>query len=115
MMNLLPFVGLIAGFCAVYFTKAQLPMDIASYLAIAALAGLDSVVGGIRAGAEQKFNSKILLSGFFINLIFAVGLAYLGDVIGVDLFLAVEVALGGRIFLNLSVIRRVWLLHSSEA
>jgi len=36
-------------------------------------------------------------------------LAYLGDQIGVDLFLAAVVTLGGRMFLNLSLIRRYYL------
>jgi small basic protein len=53
------------------------------------------------------------LSGFVVNTILAAALAYLGDQIGVDLFLAAVVVLGGRVFLNLSLIRRYWLTQSS--
>ena len=40
-------------------------------------------------------------------------LAYLGDLIGVSLYLAAAVVLGGRIFLNLSLIRRYWLTQTT--
>ena len=67
----------------------------------------DSVFGGIRAGLDGKFKNDIFLSGFVVNMVLAVALAFLGDQIGVqDLYLAAVVTLGGRIFLNLSVIRR---------
>lgn len=74
------------------------------------LAGLDSVFGGIRAGVEHKFRSDVFLSGFLVNMFLAVILVWVGDKIGVkDLYLAAVVTLGGRMFLNLSVIRRHWL------
>jgi small basic protein len=77
---------------------------------LAVLAGLDSVFGGIRAGVERRFRSDVFLSGFLVNMILAVLLVYLGTRIGVDdLYIAAVVTLGGRMFLNLSVIRRHWL------
>jgi small basic protein len=83
------------------------PYDYASYLSLATLAGLDSILGGIRAGLEGKFRNDIFLSGFIVNMVVAVLLAALGDQIGVEgLYLAAVVTLGGRIFWNLSVIRR---------
>jgi len=106
---ILPIAGALIGFFAVYFLDLPVPPGIASYLSLAALAGLDSVSGGIRAGIEDKFEADIFLSGFMVNTLLAGLLAYLGDQIGVDLFLAAVVALGGRVFLNLSLIRRQWL------
>ncbi len=108
-MTLLPLLGLLIGFVSIYFFDLPVPGGIASYLSLAALAGLDSVSGGIRAGIEDKFEADIFLSGFVVNTLLAALLAYLGDQIGVDLFLAAVVALGGRVFLNLSLIRRQWL------
>jgi small basic protein len=85
-------------------------MLVADYLSLAVLAGLDSVFGGIRAGVERRFRSDVFLSGFLVNMVLAVVMVYLGAVIGVpELHLAAVVTLGGRIFLNLSVIRRHWL------
>jgi small basic protein len=39
----------------------------------------------------------------------AAGLAYIGDRVGVDLYLAAIVAFGARAFQNISIIRRHWL------
>jgi small basic protein len=104
---LLPVFAFVIGLVVMLRLPTKLPFEWASYLALATLAGMDSVFGGIRAGLDHKFNNEIFLSGFIVNMVLAVALAYLGDQIGVqDLYLAAVVTLGGRIFLNLSVIRR---------
>ncbi len=97
------------GFALVYFTGVTFPAQYAQYLSLAALAGLDSLIGGVRAGTEGKFKSNVFLSGFVTNTLLAAFLAYLGDLMGQPLGLAALVALGGRIFVNLSIIRRQWL------
>ena len=109
------FLGLINGFLSVYWIPTRIPPDWASYLSLATLAGLDSIFGGIRAGIEGKFHDDIFISGFIVNTLLAAGLAYLGDLLGIDIFLAAVVVLGGRIFLNLSLIRRYWLTQTSLA
>jgi len=112
---LLPLMGALVGFIVVYLVNVPVPADIASYLSLAALAGLDSVFGGIRAGIEDKFKADVFVSGFAVNTLLAASLAYLGDQIGLDLFLAAVVVLGGRVFLNLSLIRRHWLTRIALA
>jgi len=112
-MAWLPLVGLVAGFLIVYNVDISVPGEMASYLSLATLAGLDSIFGGIRAGIEGKFHDDIFASGFVVNTLLAAALAYLGDRIGVDLFLAAVVVLGGRVFLNLSLIRRYWLTKAA--
>jgi small basic protein len=47
----------------------------------------------------------VFVSGFFANMIVAGALAYSGDKLGVDLYLAVVLALGIRIFNNLGRVR----------
>ncbi len=90
-------------------TMQVLP-QIASYLSLAVLAGIDSVLGGVRAGIEGRFQSDVFFSGFLVNTVIAVGLAYFGDVIGIqDVYLAAVVVLGSRIFLNISLIRRFFI------
>ena len=101
----LPVLGFILGF-AMYWTPIRVPSYFAAYLAVAVLAGLDSICGGIKAGLDSKFHDAIFISGFLVNTCLAAVLAFLGDQIGVDLLLAAVVVLGGRIFLNLSLIRR---------
>ena len=97
------------GFVLVYFSGATFPTQYAQYLSLAALAGLDSLIGGIRAGTEGKFKSNVFISGFVANSLLAASLAYLGDLMGQPLSLAALVALGGRIFVNLAIIRRHWM------
>ena len=106
---IVPLFGGVLGFGLVYLTQFTVPPGAASYLSLAALAGLDAVCGGIRAGQEGKFHDDVFLTGFLMNTLLSALLAYLGDRIGVDLFLAAVVMLGGRVFLNLSLIRRYWL------
>ena len=104
---LLPLFAFAVGLSVMLRLPNKVPYDYASYLSLATLAGMDSVFGGIRAGLDNKFKNDIFLSGFVVNMVLAVALAFLGDQIGVqDLYLAAVVTLGGRIFLNLSVIRR---------
>lgn len=106
MLFLLPILGLLVSFLVVYLTRITVPLIYAPYLSVAILAALDSIMGGVRAGLERKFNNLIFLSGFLVNSIAAALLAWIGDLIGVALYLAAVVAFGVRIFQNLSLIRR---------
>lgn len=112
-MIVLPILGFVVGFVTVYKLNIRLPSEYASYIGVATLAGLDSVFGGIRAGVESKFHDDIFFTGFVVNMILAGAIAYLGDLIGVELVLAAAVVLGGRVFLNLSLIRRYLLTQTA--
>ena len=81
----------------------------ARYMAVACLAGLDTVLGGIRSGYEGKFQNDVFITGFFTNTVIAFFIAYLGYQIGIDLFVVVALVMGMRIFNNLSLIRRYLL------
>ena len=56
-----------------------------SYLAIAVIAALDSVFGGIASVVNKKFDMKIFISGFFGNAILAILLTMLGEKLNVDI------------------------------
>ncbi len=109
----MPVVSLIGGFAAGSFAlvklNVQFPPEFAVYLSVAALAGLDTVFGGIRAGIEGRFQNDIFASGFLLNTLLAAGLAWFGDRIGVSLALVAVIVLGSRVFINLSLIRRYYL------
>ncbi len=102
----LPICAFVAGFFGIWAAQPDVPVQAADYLPLALLAGLDAIFGGIRAGLERKFRSDVFVSGFVVNMVLAVLLGFIGDQIGVELALAAVVTLGGRIFLNLSLIRR---------
>jgi small basic protein len=82
------------------------PFVFSKYISVSFLAGIDSVLGAIRAGMEKKFNVNIFLSGFFSNALLAALLTWIGDKLGVDLYLAAVVTFGVRVFDNLGYIRR---------
>lgn len=102
----LPVLGLLLGIGIGSLLYIPIPGAFAKYLSVAVLAALDSVFGGLKSINEEKFDSTILLSGFFTNALLAALLAYIGDRLGVDLYLAAVFAFGVRIFQNLAIIRR---------
>ena len=80
-----------------------------SYLAIAIIAALDSVFGGITSVINKNFNLKIFVTGFFWNAILAILLTILGQKLNVDIYLAAIVVFVGRMFVNLAIIRRYYV------
>lgn len=79
------------------------------YLAIAIVAALDSVFGGINSLLNKKFDIRIFVSGFLGNAILAMLLTYLGEKLNVDIYLAAVIVFVGRIFTNMSIIRRYYI------
>lgn len=79
------------------------------YLAIAIIAALDSVFGGVVSYLNKKFDMGVFISGFFGNAILAMLLTYLGQRLNVDIYLAAIFVFVGRMFNNLSAIRRFYL------
>ena len=89
--------------------RVNLPIEWARYTAVGMLAALDSLLGAYRAELEGHFDTKIFLSGFYTNFLLAAGLTFLGDRLGIDLYLVALFAFGWRIFQNVAVIRRHFL------
>ena len=80
-----------------------------SYLAIAIIAALDSVFGGISGTLKGEFDFKVFISGFFCNSILSILLTFLGNKLNVDIYLAAIVVFVGRMFLNLTIIRKYYI------
>ena len=80
-----------------------------SYLAIAIIAALDSVFGGITSVLNGKFDLKIFISGFFGNALLSIMLTWLGVKLNVDIYLAAIVVFVGRMFTNFAIIRRYYI------
>lgn len=85
------------------------PYTYSGYLAIAIIAALDSVFGGIAATLKKNFDLKIFVSGFFGNAILSILLTFLGQKLNVDIYLAAIVVFVGRMFNNLAMIRRYYI------
>jgi small basic protein len=83
---------------------AQLPD-----LCRAILAALDSVLGAVRAELDGVYDNRIFVSGFVVNTVVAVLLTFIGDRLGLDLYLVALITFGLRIFQNVALIRRHYL------
>lgn len=115
-MILLPIAALILGFVIPLFFRVEPLTGIGGvYVAVACLAGLDSLCGGIRSGLEGKFHNDVFVTGFIGNVLIAFFLGWLGDQIGVDLYLVASIVMGWRIYTNLSLIRRYLLTKRKDA
>ena len=101
-------VGCLLG-VGVGFLIPTIPYSVSNYLAIAIVASLDSVFGGIASNIKKVFDIKVFISGFFVNSILAILLTYLGQKLNVDIYLAAIIVFVGRMFNNLGIIRRYYL------
>ncbi len=106
---MIAFIGLLFGILCGLVLNVNIPVSLSSYMSVAILACLDSVFGAIRANLSNKFKPDIFISGFIGNALLAAGLAYLGDKLGIPIYIASVIVFGGRIFDNFGAIRRIIL------
>jgi len=102
------FIVIIAlGFLFGY--SLEIPYTFTEYIAVAILAFLDSIFGGIASNMQNKFDIYVFISGFFLNAIIAMFLVYLGQKLNVDIYLAAVIVFSTRLFTNLSIIRVIFI------
>jgi small basic protein len=107
----LPVVGLILGVVLGFLFSVEIPLGYVKYTAIAILAAIDTILGGLRAQVEDRFDLVVFLSGFVMNAAFAAFLAGIGDLLGLDIYLGAVIAFSIRIFDNVGFIRRDVLMR----
>ncbi len=98
-------IGVFAGLNAPLLFSGSLTV----YISVLIMAALDSLLGGLRASLEHKFDLIIFLSGLFSNAILATLLSFVGDNLGLPLYYAALFVFGTRLFENTSIIRRILL------
>ena len=111
------FIAIILGCVIGALIGINMPMisyTYSGYLAIAIIAALDSVFGGIASTLNKNFDLKIFVTGFFGNAILSILLTYLGQKLNVDIYLAAIVVFVGRMFNNLAIIRRHYIEKFSK-
>lgn len=95
--------GILLGILVPYnLSSATLP-----YVAVAIIAALDSVFGGLAAYLNKRFNMSVFMIGLISNAVLAVFLTFVGDVLGINLYFAAIVVFGVRMFNNMGTIRRL--------
>ena len=106
------FVAIIIGCVLGALVGVNIPIisyTYSSYLAIAIIAALDSVFGGITGVLKGNFDFKTFISGFFCNAILSILLTYLGNKLNVDIYLAAIFVFVERMFINLTIIRKYYI------
>ena len=103
---LLPLLGLLVGVLAGLVLNVNVGFELSRYSAVAILAALDSVLGAVRAELDGLYDNRIFISGFVTNAVVAVILTFIGDRLGLDLYLVALITFGLRIFNNVALIRR---------
>lgn len=111
---MIPLLGLMIGLLVGILLPYNIPKEYSNYAAVAILAALDSVFGGLNASLNNRFDIKVFLSGFFGNALLAALLAYIGDRLGISLHLAAVFAFGYRMFMNFGYIRRKLIEKNTE-
>lgn len=106
---LLPLAGLLVGVLLGLVLNVNVSFEFARYSAVAILAALDSVLGAVRAELDGVYDNRIFISGFVTNAVVAVLLTFIGDRLGLDLYLVALITFGLRIFQNVALIRRHFL------
>ena len=83
-------------------------------MAAGLLAALDSALGGYNARVKGNFRLGIFLSGTVGNAAIAAFLTWLGQKLGIPLYLAAVVVFGTRMFQNFAEIRRELLTSKQK-
>ena len=107
--------GLILGLIAGFLSPWTIPGQYSLYAAAGLLAALDSALGGVRSRLKGDFKLDVYLSGTVGNAAIAVFLTWLGDKLGIPLYLAAVVVFGTRMFQNFAEIRRELLTSRQKS
>ena len=107
--------GLILGLIAGFLSPWTIPGQYSLYAAAGLLAALDSALGGVRSRLKGEFKLDVYLSGTVGNAAIAVFLTWLGERLGIPLYLAAVVVFGTRMFQNFGEIRRELLTSRQKS
>ncbi|MFA7277552.1 MAG: small basic family protein [Candidatus Gracilibacteria bacterium] len=103
-------LGILFGILLGLGINVTIPVVYTKFSAVILIGILDALFGAIRAEiTRDQYNAVIFISGLFFNVILALVITYLGDKLGLDLYLAATVVFTFRIFSNVGITRRALL------
>ena len=97
--------GLAIGVIIGSFLQVDIPPEFARYTAVAVVGILDSLFGAIKASVENKYSTRVFVSGLAFNIIIAIIITFIGDKLNLDLYMAILIALTIRIYSNIGIIK----------
>lgn len=105
-------ISVLLGVFIGFLLPWNIPPEYSIYVAVMLLAAVDAAAGGINARLHHQFRANLFISGALGNGLIAVLITYLGERIGISLYLAAVVVFGTRVFQNFGEIRRELLTLS---
>lgn len=99
---LLPIIGLIIGMLVGLIFGGALPLGYAQYLAVAAIAAVDTLLAAYKMTLEDKLDTTMLALSFCATVLVSCLLVFFSRHTGMDIYIVVAVALGIRIFQNIN-------------
>ena len=102
-------IAVLSGILLGLLIPYNLSSSMVSYVAVAIIAALDSVFGGLLANFNKRFNINVFLIGLVSNAVLGIFLTFIGNVLGISLSFAVIIVFGVRMFNNMAAIRRLTL------
>jgi small basic protein len=102
----LPIVGLVLGIGIGLVFSMPMPERYLLYVAVALLAGLDAVIGGVKAELDGTYSNRGFLLGLGASIVLAVALVLLGKRLDTELYYAPIAGLGAHMFISLDEIRQ---------
>ena len=99
--------GILVGVIVGLALNVPIPIEYSRYTAVVIIGMLDALFGALRAEiTKDNYNPLIFITGLMFNIILAIGITFLGDQLGLDLYLAATFVFTFRIFTNVGVMRR---------
>ncbi|MBL4694278.1 small basic family protein [Candidatus Gracilibacteria bacterium] len=103
-------IGILVGIIIGFGIDTTIPIEYIKYSAVSIIGILDALFGAAKAQAtKEEYNTTIFLTGLVFNVLLALGITYIGEKLGLDLYLAVTVVFTFRIFSNFGQLRRAFL------
>jgi small basic protein len=100
-------IGVLVGVIIGLAVNIPIPIELTRYTAVVSIGILDAIFGAIRAEVtKDNYDAIIFLTGLFFNVVLAIAITFLGDKLGLDLYLAATVVFTFRIFTNVGITRR---------
>ena len=95
-------LGILTGIIFGFIIPFNISLINEKILLILILIGFDVFFAGINAKLLKQFEYLLFTNEFILNSILSIGLVYLGNVMGLDLFSAVSLVLVFKVFYNLN-------------
>lgn len=101
---LLPLLGVVLGIYLATHLNFAVTEELSVFIAVGLIITLDLLVEGTSQFLGNRFSLRSMLLTYFFNLLFAYFLLTIGNLMRVDLYIALFIVFGIKLFSNLAYI-----------